>query len=104
MGLVLTSAAQLNSSADEIKKVARVRKPADPQSVIKQLIATTGMAALASAVMTFSEPPGIAVASAVSGLLATVIAIIWSGSFSVAFAFFAATARAALMCQSFSRS
>ena len=93
-GLIATSNGTIEVTARSIKRAALVRQPTNPQSVIDQLVWVTGMAALGCIVMLFSAPP--------SGLFSTTpswLRIAWAGFFSVAFAFFAATTRAALMSQ-----
>jgi hypothetical protein len=97
VGLIATSEAELMSTAGVIKKAARIRNPTNPESVIEQLIAMTGMAALGSAAMAFSDPLAGFAPSYTDTANVSVPGIVWSSCFSVTFAFFAATARAGLI-------
>jgi len=96
-GVVATLGKEKEVAAKEVRRLARLKRPTNPNVVVDQLIAMCAMSAAGCVLMAFCSPP--ALLSSLSGTTAVSFAlkIAWIGFFSIAFTFFAAIARAAVL-------
>ena len=95
-GLVATASVSTNLTANLIGKVARLRLPTNPQLVVNQLVALTGISAFGCVILALRNPPTDIVSMLPDGPAEVLLLLSWPGLFSVGFAFFAATALAGL--------